>query len=251
MTISLSTDHLKKHGKETGIFYFKQFKVEDGSSTMKVGTDAVLLGAIAEVENSGNILEIGTGCGVIALILAQRSQSQIDAIEIDEESARQAGENIRNSSWKDRITIIHSSLQDFILRSEERYDLVISNPPYFSRSLKSSDKKRNISRHNDLLSFDELITGSTGAMSPGGSLWVILPVKESMDFIEKAMNYRLHLHLEMKITPKTGKECHRVIMHFMNAPAKTVAQKNFTIRNADNSYTMEYKEVTRDLYLDF
>lgn len=251
MTITNSTDHFKKHGKETGVFYFKQFKVEDGRSTMKVGTDSVLLGAIAEVENTGNILEIGTGCGVIALILAQRSQSKIDAIEIDEGSARQAGENVRNSSWQDRITIIHSSLQDFILQSEKRYDLVISNPPYFSRSLKSSDKKRNISRHNDVLSFDELITGSTGVMSPGGSLWVILPVKESMDFIEKAMNYGLHLHLGMKVIPKTGKECHRVIMHLKKAPAKKVTLQTLTIRNADNSYTLEYMEVTRDLYLDF
>src|SRR5512133_2382473 len=154
MTALRDRDNLKANGKATGTFYFKQFKVEDGRSTMKVGTDAVLLAAIVEIEGAGKILEIGTGSGVIALILAQRSGARIDAIEIDRDSVSQAEENALNSPWKDRIDIIHSSLQEFATQSSNNYDLIITNPPYFSNSLKSSDKKRNISRHNDSLNFE-------------------------------------------------------------------------------------------------
>lgn len=132
MTTNNHNDQLKKTGKVTDTFYFKQFKVEDGQSTMKVGTDAVLLGAAAGVENVEEILEIGTGCGVISLILAQRSNARIDAIDIDGDSVKQAEVNVMNSPWNDRITIIHRSLQQFTRQTERRYDLIISNPPFFS-----------------------------------------------------------------------------------------------------------------------
>jgi tRNA1Val (adenine37-N6)-methyltransferase len=251
MTITSTIDHLKKNGKATKSFYFKQFMVEDGSSTMKVGTDAVLLGAVTEVNGATYILEIGTGCGVIALILAQRSKAQIDAIEIDEESVNQASENAVNSPWQDRITNIHSSLQDFIQHADKKYDLIVSNPPFFSRSLKSSDEKRNISRHDDLLSFNELINGSLHLMSHEASLWVILPAKESRDFNEKCQNSGFFLHSEFKIVPKTGKGCHRIITHYKKTSTGVILKKTLTIKNSNNSYTDEYKEVTKEFYLDF
>ena len=244
-------DHLKKKGKSTGTFYFKQFKVEDGRSTMKVGTDAVLLGAFADVGEAEQILEIGTGCGVISLILAQRSNAQIDAIDIDEESVKQARENAGNSPWNDRINIIHSSLQDFVKHSERKYDLLVSNPPFFSNALKSPNEKRNISRHNDLLSYEELIIGSSGLMSAGGSLWVVLPAKESVAFIDIAVKSGLFLHFKVKVISKAKKECHRVLIQFKNTPSEKVKEKSLAIKNADNSYSMEYIELTKEFYIDF
>jgi len=218
---------------------------------MKVGTDAVLLGAAVESGTAANILEIGTGCGVIALILAQRSKARIDAIEIDEESVGQARENAGNSLWKDRINIIHSSLQDFIHLTEKKYDVIVSNPPFFSRSLKSSDKKRNISRHNDSLSYNELISGSLRLMLQEGSLWIILPVKEGMEFIEIAGKYSFFVHFLLKIFPKTGQKCHRIILHVKKTEPDKIKERTLAIKHADNSYSREYMEVTKEFYIDF
>jgi tRNA1Val (adenine37-N6)-methyltransferase len=251
MTISRNIDHLKRLGKESGTFYFKQFKVEDGRSTMKVGTDAVLLGVVADIVNAGNILEIGTGCGVISLILSQRTQSRIDAIEIDEESVIQAKENARNSPWKDRINVIHNSLQDFTQKSVEKYDLVISNPPFFSRSLKSVHEKRNISRHDDLLSFNELIKGSLELMLPDASLWIILPVNESREFIQKSGKSGLFVHYILKIVHKKGREFERVILKLMQTNPEKVTEETLVIRNVNDSFTNEYIELTKDFYIDF
>jgi tRNA1Val (adenine37-N6)-methyltransferase len=244
-------NHLKNLGRKTSTFYFKQFKVEDGRSTMKVGTDAVLLGAIAEVENTGKILEIGTGCGVIALILAQRCPAQIDAIEIDEESAVQARENALESPWKNRINVIHNSLQDFTHQTAKKYDLVICNPPYFSRSLKSPDKKRNISRHDDALSFEQLTKCSSELMLPGASLWVILPVNAEREFMEKAIKSGLYIYSRVKINHKEGKEIQRIILQLRKLKAGFVVEKELSMKNEDDSFTTEYIDLTKEFYLDF
>jgi tRNA1Val (adenine37-N6)-methyltransferase len=243
--------NLKNHGKATGTFYFKQFKVEDGRSTMKVGTDAVLLGAVVDLTDAANILEIGTGCGVISLILAQRSKASIDAIEIDEESVRQAKENVRDSTWADRITIINSSLQDFVKHTDNKYDIVVSNPPFFSRALKSPDNKRNISRHNDSLTFEELQKSSSLLKLDSGSLWLILPVKEGKEFIETAGKAGLFLHSELQIFPKAGKDCNRAILQFKKTPAEKKQERILVIKTAENSFTEEYIELTKEFYIDF
>jgi tRNA1Val (adenine37-N6)-methyltransferase len=251
MTTSHSTDHLKQTGKATGTFFFKHFKVEDSRSTMKVGTDAVLLGATADVSEATNILEIGTGCGVIALMLAQRSEARIDAIDIDEASVGEARKNTGNSPWKDRITVIHRSLQDHVNQTEEKYDLIVSNPPYFSRSLKSPKESRNISRHNDMLSFDDLVSCSTKLMTAEASIWVILPVKESEEFIESASEKGFFIHFQMKIFPKTGQCQHRNIFQLKRISGTPASVKYLNIRNADGSSTEEYKKLTKEFYLDF
>jgi tRNA1Val (adenine37-N6)-methyltransferase len=235
----------------TGTFFFKQFKVEDGLSTMKIGTDAVLLGASAGVENAEEILEIGTGCGVISLILAQRSYARIDAIDIDGDSVKQAEVNVMNSPWNDRITIIHKSLQEFTRQTKRKYDLIITNPPFFSRSLKSEQSKRNISRHNDSLSFRELIQCSSLMMTDKASLWVILPARESREFISTALTSGFFIHSMIRIIPKPGKEYHRVILQIKKTHSLQPEEKNLTIKNTDSSYSMEYKELTKELYIDF
>jgi tRNA1Val (adenine37-N6)-methyltransferase len=249
--MTTTSHHLKATGKATGTFYFKQFKVEDSRSTMKVGTDAVLLGARVEIGNAGNILEIGTGCGVIALILAQRSQARIDAIDIDADSVNQADENVKRSRWNDHIRVYHNSLQDFSHQTDNRYDLVVSNPPFFLRSLKSSKKTRNISRHNDSLSFEELIIGSSRLMMPDAGLWVILPVKESQIFTDIALNQGLLVHYILKISPKYGSGIKRHILQLKKVPVENTREEKLVIKNEDNSYTRDYIELTKEFYLDF
>jgi tRNA1Val (adenine37-N6)-methyltransferase len=185
------------------------------------------------------------------MVLAQRSVAKIDAIDIDSESAVQAGENAENSPWKDRINVIHSALQDFIHSSDKKYDLIISNPPYFSRSLKSPKESRNISRHNDMLSFDDLVSCSTKLMTAEASLWVILPVKESEEFIETASDMGFFVHFQMKIVPKTGQCQHRNIFQLKRFPSPEIRVVFLNIKNAEGSYSNDYKDLTKDFYLDF
>ena len=218
---------------------------------MKVGTDAVLLGASVDVSGAGNILEIGTGCGVIALMLAQRSQAIIDAIDIDEASVIQARQNAEASPWKDRMQFIHSSLQDYSLKSKKLYDTVVCNPPYFSRSLKSPVKTRNVARHNDTLTFTELVDISAKLITDTGSLWVILPVNEFDDFLEDARSHRFHIHYIMKITSIEDRAFQRMILQLRKIPPNTIIERQLAIKSADKSYTSEYKELTGEFYLDF
>ncbi len=244
-------DQLKKSGKATGTFYFKQFKVEDGMSTMKVGTDAVLLGASVETGDAEEILEIGTGSGVIALILAQRSTARIDANEVDEKSVLQARENVTSSPWGDRISVIHRSFQEFANQTGKKYNLIVSNPPFFTNSLKSPFQKRNISRHNDSLSFGELVKCADQVIEKDGSLWIILPGKESNEFISTARNQRFFIKKIIKIQPKPGQAPQRNIMHFTKYETVNPVIEELAIRNVDGSYSTDYMELTKDFYLDF
>ena len=241
---------LSKNDIPPGTFYFKQFKIEDDRSTMKVGTDAILLASVVNTDDAAEILEIGTGCGVISLILAQRTQAHIEAIDIDEDSVAQALENAKKSRWKDRIKIINCALQQYTVQTRKKYDLIVSNPPYFSHSLKSEDRKRNISRHNDSLSFTELLNGISLLMKPEGSCWVILSAKETAEFIITAIKYGLHVHTLLKIFPKTGKPCHRVIFQFKKFIKKNVEENLLIINNEDGSYTKTFINLTRELYLE-
>lgn len=247
----IAIDEIKTLGKASNIFYFKQFSIKDDRSTMKLGTDAVLLGIAADVRDVKDILEIGTGCGVIALVLAQRSAAQIDAIEVDEESVLQARENAGNSPWKDRIKVIQSKFQDFRPSDNKRYDLIISNPPFFSGTFKSHHKKRNISRHNELLSFDELIEGADKLLNDSGSLWVILPVKESLQFIDIAENKGFYVQYILKIIPKVGKEYNRLIFQLKREETDDIKIETLTHWAADGTFSEEFKGFTREFYIDF
>jgi len=248
MTIN---DQLKQSGKATSTFYFKRFKVQDGMSTMKVGTDSVLLGASVEAGEVADILEVGTGCGVIALILAQQSLARIDAIEVDENSVLQARENVTNSPWSDRISVIHGSFQEYIIETRRKYDLIVSNPPFFTNSLKSPFQKRNISRHNDSLSFRELVTCADQVIAKDGSLWIILPGKESNEFISTARNHGFFIKKIIKILPKPGQNPQRKIMQFTKYATVNPVIEELAIRNVDGSYSTDYVELTKEFYLDF
>lgn len=217
---------------------------------MKVGTDAVLLGSAIDVKKTNTILDVGTGSGVIALMLAQRFAAKIDAIDIDKSSIEEAKINFRSSPWSTRLDVIHSSLQNFVKKSDKKYDLIVSNPPFFENSLESPDPKKKLSKHSNTLSHQELLICVAKLLSPKGSFEVILPYSEREKFIILALIENLYCKKELVIFPKKPKEAKRIILGFSKEKQK-VWKSEMTIRKADNSYTDEYISLTKDFYLNF
>lgn len=232
-------------------FAFKQFKINQDKCAMKVGTDAVLLGAWVNTANAKNILDIGTGTGIIALMLAQKSGAKIDAIDIDENAFIQATENVNNCSWKDRLHVHHVSLQKFAQTNERKYDLIVSNPPYFVDSSKASEEARTNARHTDQLPYNDLLNGVLKLLNPSGKFYVILPTKESELFKELANENKLFLTKLTRVITRSDKPEKRWLMRFEFTP-RSFSENSITIENDErHSYTDEYKELTKDYYLAF
>jgi tRNA1Val (adenine37-N6)-methyltransferase len=229
-------------------FRFKQFTVEDDQSTMKIGTDAILLGAWAETGNAGSILEIGTGCGVISLMLAQKSDAGITAIDIDNPSVIQASTNFSQSPWSDRLHSLTVSLQEYSKDAHKKFDLIITNPPYFTNSLKSPDPRKNTTRHTTLLSPFDLVAGVLRLMNPDGSFLIILPAFSYPEFLSFAAHNGLHLQDMLGIRPKKSKSVNRVLARFGFTHVTTAAGKELVIRNEDNSFSQEYLDFTAAYY---
>jgi tRNA1Val (adenine37-N6)-methyltransferase len=235
-------------------FAFKQFTIHQEKCAMKVGTDAVLLGAWAKTYGVRRIFDIGTGTGVIALMLAQRCGAHIDAIDIDEQTAEEAKENVQNSPWKDRVHIHHISLQDFVRMQEDKYELIVSNPPYFNDSLPATEASRTKARHTILLPFPDLIFAATKLLSKDGKFYVILPTKEGEQFREMAEAKGLHLRRLTRVKTTAEKPEKRLLMQF-GFTAKPQVSESSLIIEKDNlnaqHYTEEYVELTKDYYLYF
>ena len=232
-------------------FKFKRFTIRDDKCALKLGTDAVILGAWTTVKNNGSKFDIGTGCGILAMMLAQRSTGTIDAIDIHLPSVTQANKNFKNSPWIERMQVIHSSLQKFSATSENKYDLIISNPPYFENDLKSPNELKNMSRHNDQLPFSELISGVNILLKPTGKFSLILPSSASIRFENEANLQHLYCQRETIVFPKPDKKPNRILLEYGKKPVNSKASSSLTIRNIDNSYTKEYIELTQDFYLNF
>ena len=230
-------------------FRFKKFTIDHDQSSMKVNTDAVLLGAWVDAASAKSVLEIGTGCGVIALMLAQRSGAQIEGIDIDSSSVLQAKSNVLKSGWSDRIKITQTSLQEFQKHSNKKFDLIVSNPPFFIKSLKSAKENRNISRHDEKLSFDELISGVIHFLDSNGRFSLILPLPENIIFREKALINGLHPLRELYIYPKRGKPVKRICTEFSFVRSHPVEKSELAVRNNDDTFTSEYRELTGEFYL--
>ena len=231
-------------------FQFKQFKIEDDQSAMKVGTDAVLLGAWVSVQNATQILDIGTGSGLIALMLAQKSKAKIDAIEIDQASAEQAKQNFEESDWSEQLSIENISLQNYCKSATQKYDLIVSNPPFFDQSLKSTRQEKNISKHNDSLKFNELAYGLKKLLSPDGKAAIILPVVEAKHFLDEARMEGLYLNKKLQIIPVIGTEPNRWIVE-ISAIRSELSEEILSIRDEQRAYTSEYKNLTKDFYFNF
>jgi tRNA1Val (adenine37-N6)-methyltransferase len=232
-------------------FSFKQFSILDDQCAMKVGVDGVLLGAWADVDGAKSILDIGTGSGVIALMLAQRSKASIHAIEIDPDAATQASENALISPWADRIKVEHISVQDFILSSKLCFDLIVCNPPYFNNSLLSPASGRNQARHTGQLSYNDLADAFAKLTAPGGKCCVILPIPESRLYESVMENKRFAPSRRSLIYPKPGKPANRILMQFEVGSLEQVKEESIYIRSNENSFSDEYKKLTKDFYLAF
>ncbi len=219
---------------------------------MKVGTDGVLLGAWAPCEGATRILDAGTGTGLIALMLAQRQpDASIVAIDIDEASWREAADNFSASPWSNRFSAHHCSLQQFASRSNDTFDLIVSNPPYFSRSLPAKNPKRTLSRHNDLLGASDLILAAKELMTQGGTLALILPVSEYASFFEIAELKGLYEHRKMVVYPVPGKPAHRIMSCWGLAPAAVCTNESLIIEEGGrHQYSAEYLALTRAFYLN-
>lgn len=231
-------------------FQFKQFRIVQEKSAMKVGTDGILLGAWANISEVKSILDVGTGTGLIAIMLAQRCDANITGIEIEKNAAKEALININKTPWKDRFAIQNISLQDFGLASKDKFDLIVSNPPFFEKSLKTADKNRKLARHNDSLSFTDLIINTKSLLTQKGHLAVILPFKPAQDFIEIAESEGLNLVRMTMIKPKVAKNANRCLMEFSRI--KVDLAKNYLIVYDEiGGYSKEFKLLTKDFYLKF
>jgi tRNA1Val (adenine37-N6)-methyltransferase len=231
-------------------FRFKQFTIKQEKSVFKVGTDGVLLGACADLEGAKRILDVGTGTGLIAIMAAQRSDAGIVAIEPDQNSYLEASENIRACKWSSRIMVINTGIQKFSNDQKELFDIIISNPPYFRDSLKNHDEDKSATRHSDSLSSADILEGAEKLLKAEGSLQLILPYAEGTIFIAEASPYGFFCNRIIKIKPVPSGEIKRLILKFERIK-KPVSEKFLTIETGTrHSYTEEYKEITREFYLN-
>ena len=231
-----------------GSFRFKQFAIEQEDVAMKVGTDGVLLGAWAACDGAKRILDIGTGTGVIALMSAQRNtEAKIYAVEIDETATRRARSNFEMSPWAERLEVENCAVQEF--DPNEKFDLIISNPPYFIDSLLPPDAKRSTARHTHDLSFEELDKAVCRLLADGGKFALILPTAEFEKYLSLT---QLHLARRCDIHPTTGASTKRIMAEFSKSKTAEIVRETVTIeREKRGDYTDEYRTLTKDFYLKF
>ena len=233
------------------MFSFKQFSIQQDRCAMKIGTDGVLLGAWAPIENNPfSILDIGAGTGVIALMLAQRSNAeQIDALEIDEEAYEQSVDNFENSPWSDRLFCFHVGLDEFVEEPEDEYDLIVSNPPFYTDDYKSDNEQRDLARFADAMPFEDLIEAADLLLSENGIFAVIIPFKEEENFLALAKEYELY---PLKITHVKGTpttEIKRSLLAFSRNESVNFPIDELIIETSRHQYTPEYIELAKDFYL--
>ena len=231
-------------------FQFKQFSVAQDRCEMKVGTDAVLLGAWSALDHMPNtILDIGSGTGILALIMAQRSTAElIDALEIDADAYEQCVHNFETSDWGDRLFCYHASLDEFVGEIEDTYDLIISNPPFYTDHFKSRNEARNKARFEDALPFEELLTSVSKLLSVTGQLNVIIPFSEEINFISLAKNVDLYPIRILRVRGQEESPVKRSLISFTFQENK-IEVSELTIEITRHHYTLEYINLTKDFYL--
>ena len=229
-------------------FRFKQFAVEQDDVAMKVGTDGVLLGAWVDCEGAKHILDIGTGTGVIALQMAQRNQqAKVQAVEIDSTAALRARANFDASPWAERLEVEKTAVQEFA--PAEKFDLIVSNPPYFVDSLLPPDAKRSTARHTHDLTFEELDEAVARLLAEGGRFALILPVAEFEKYLTIT---QLNIVRRCDVHPIEGGAVKRIMAEFAKQKPTTIAYETIAIeKGRRGDYTDDYRALTKDFYLKF
>jgi len=231
----------------SSIFHFKQFRIDQANCAMKVNTDGVLLAALADFRNPVKILDVGTGTGLIALMLAQKFTSAIiHAVEIDLNAANTAKENFLNSPFSNRIVLFHSSIKDHLTDNNEHYDLIISNPPFFINSLSSQNPEKSVARHTDLSFFDVLLIESLKHLNHSGQVYFI-PLLETAALIRKIISASGILKLQKEILIQSFPESkpHRTIMVMGFEPLAVIAQE-LIIYDSKGIYSTDYSTLLKD-----
>jgi tRNA1Val (adenine37-N6)-methyltransferase len=232
-------------------FQFQQFRIHQDRCAMKISTDAVLLGALADADSPFSILDIGTGTGVIALMLAQRFENAaVTAVELDEDAARQAAENFRESPFAGRLRVAKLRFQDF--QEDLRFDLIVSNPPYFPDHLKSKDARRNQALHTDALSFEELLQKAVKLLKKTGQIWIILPPRQMVDFLEVAQRQGLSPRQRILIRDSMGKPVIREVagLSFFSG-IQQEERTEICLKTADGSFSEAYSGLISGFLLGF
>ena len=231
-------------------FKFKQFTIHQDRCAMKVGTDGVLLGAWTSLHNKPeSILDIGAGTGLIALQMAQQSAAEtIDAIELDEEAYEQCVENFEASNWADRLFCYHASLQEFTEEIDDNYDLIVTNPPFYTEEVTSGNTSRDAARQSLSLPFPELLQSVKKLLSAKGSFAVIIPFKEEEDFITLTSENGLHLNRLTQVKGTPSSEVKRSLLQF-SFTKTTVLKTELVVELKRHAYTQEYQKLTAPFYL--
>jgi tRNA1Val (adenine37-N6)-methyltransferase len=231
-------------------FTFKKFRVNQDRNVMRVGTDAVILGSWTNPGNAERILDVGTGTGLLALMMAQRSEAEVHAVDIEEEAFEQARENFILSPWNERLIAHHLSLQHYSVICQDRYDLVISNPPYFLHAHKGHSETRNLARHLDRgLNIPDLCNCVRSLLKPEGRFCVIFPPKEAVKFMEYAETHGLYVNRLTRVKTKPGKEVKRMLME-LEMERKEMQVDELIICDQDMNFTEKYLKLTADFYLN-
>lgn len=238
------------------IFKCKQFNVTQTKSTMKVNTDAILLGAWVDVQDAVDVLDVGTGTGIIALMIAQRidEQATIKGIEIDDQSAEEAEKNFKNSPWSDRLHAINQSIQEFSQKDQIKYDLIVSNPPFYTGGTFSDNENKNNVRHAVKLSHGDLLIASSRLLTNGGKMALILPFLEGERFIERAERMGFSQSRITEVRSKPHLPIERLLIELVKNNAKTVVERSQLVLlkdEKDRIYTNEYKNLTSEFYTIF
>lgn len=232
-------------------FQFKQFTVHHDKCAMKVGTDGVLLGAWADVSKAERILDVGSGSGLIALMLVQRSTADIHAIDIDKGAFAQSTENFERSSWATRLNAHHISFHDYAIKSNEVYDLIVSNPPYFKSETIPPKQQRALARHSLELDMEQLLSNSIKLLSANGRLCLILPSEQLDQLKELAKTNGLFLSRLTHVHPKPGKPPKRILVQLEKEESGLNEDVLVIEADARHEYSMEFKELLKDFYLAF
>ena len=231
-------------------FKFKEFTIHQNNAAMKIGTDGILLGAWADLSDKKKGIDIGSGTGVISIMLCQRNEIlEIDSIEVSERAVVDAKKNIKNCKWNKRIKLKHTDLKLF--STENKYDLIISNPPYFKKSLKPKDLDRLKARHEESLNYKDVLNFSEKHLLKKGTINLILPIDQKQEVIEYAGKFGLYISKECIVSPKPNKNPHRLLIE-LSKTKKILESQSLIIENdGRHNYTDNYKKLTREFYTIF